>query len=53
MIGNKREREISIESCNNNNNSSGSEKYIISSKKDSFVVRKIKGRKALSDELKN
>ena len=53
MIGSKRERDkSSIESCNENNSSSGSEKYIISSKKDLFVICKIKGRKALSDELK-
>ena len=36
----------------NTPNSSSSEKFIISTDKDSFKVCKLKGRKALSDELK-
>ena len=36
----------------NSPKSSGSEKFIISTDKDSFKVCKLKGRKALSDELK-
>ena len=52
MIINKKRERSPIKHNNDNNNSSGSEKYILSSKRDSFVVCKIKGRKALSDEIK-
>ena len=52
MLTNKKRERTPIKSSNENNSSSGSEKYILPSKKDSYVVCKIKGRKALSDEIK-
>ena len=52
MLTNKKRERTPIKSSKENSSSSGSEKYILPSKKDSYVVCKIKGRKALSDEIK-